>query len=176
MFLFISTRSGLLAEIRWSVCTTKSQRISCISFFWTESVLCRYHLVAWSNVSLLHNSQLVTFSTQLCLVFYSFWACFLLFIRWLTVSSLFPHNRHLLFCCIWSIFALIQVILMAFVLLCYQKRFSFSLRFLFRSPAQVFLCAICQSVAWNFRTVVILLIFVSLFMLFFCLFLWCQRC
>ena len=33
-FLLISTKSGLLAEIRWSVCMPKSHRSLCVSFFY----------------------------------------------------------------------------------------------------------------------------------------------
>ena len=45
-------------------------------------------------------------------------------IMWLIVSSLSPHNLHLLFYGILSILALIWFVLMAF-LCCYSKRFSF---------------------------------------------------
>ena len=45
----INTRSGILVCIRWPVCTSKSQRILWISFPWTDSGLCIYHLVIWSN-------------------------------------------------------------------------------------------------------------------------------
>ena len=41
-FLLIITRFGLLATIRWSVCISKSQRILCISFSWTDSILYGY--------------------------------------------------------------------------------------------------------------------------------------
>ena len=34
-FLLIIIRSGLLAEIRWSVCMSKSHRSLCVSFSWT---------------------------------------------------------------------------------------------------------------------------------------------
>ena len=44
LLLLIITRSGHLAEIRWSVCMSKSQRSLCISFSTTDSGLCIYHL------------------------------------------------------------------------------------------------------------------------------------
>ena len=43
-FLLIIIRSGLLAEIRWSVCTSKSQRSLSVSFSMTGAGLCIYHL------------------------------------------------------------------------------------------------------------------------------------
>ena len=45
-FLFLTiTRSGRLAEIRWSVCISKSQRRLYFSFSKTESQFCIYHEV-----------------------------------------------------------------------------------------------------------------------------------
>ena len=43
-FFFINIRSGSLAEIRWSVCISKSQRSLCVSFSRTDSGLCIYYL------------------------------------------------------------------------------------------------------------------------------------
>ena len=71
-FLLIIIRSGRLVEIRWSVCVSKSQRSLCFSFSGTDSGLCIYHLLGWSNFSFLHNSQWITFPTQLFLVSFSF--------------------------------------------------------------------------------------------------------
>ena len=42
--LWFSTRSGLLARIRWSVCISKSLKILWVSFSGTNSCLCIYHL------------------------------------------------------------------------------------------------------------------------------------
>ena len=67
-----STMNGLLAEICWSVCISKSQRILCLSFSWTDSGVCIYNMVVWSNFNLLHNSERITFPTQLYLVLYFF--------------------------------------------------------------------------------------------------------
>ena len=97
-FLLIIIWSGLLAEIRWSVCTSKSHRSLCASFSRIDAGLCIYHLFVWSNFNFLHNFPLITLHTLSYLVLYSFCVNFLhLFIMWLIVSSLSPHNLHLLF-------------------------------------------------------------------------------
>ena len=69
---FFLLKSGLRAEIRWSVCTSKSHRSLCISFSRTGAGLCIYHLLAWSNLNFLHISQWITLPTQSCLALYSF--------------------------------------------------------------------------------------------------------
>ena len=69
--LLIIMRSGLLAEIRWSVCMSKSHRSLCESFSRTGAGLCIYHLFVWSNWNFLHISQWITLPTQSCLVLYS---------------------------------------------------------------------------------------------------------
>ena len=97
-YLVIDTKFGLLVRIEQSLCISKSQRILCISFSWTDSDLCLYNLSAWSNFKLLHNSQWITFPTQSCLVLYSFCASLLhSLIMWLVVSSLLAENLHLQF-------------------------------------------------------------------------------
>ena len=55
-FLLIIIKSGLLAEIRWSVCMLKSHRSLCVSFSGTGIGLCIYHLLVWSNLNFLHIS------------------------------------------------------------------------------------------------------------------------
>ena len=97
--LLIIIRSGLLDEIMWSVCMSKSHRILCVSFSRTGAGLCIYHLFVWSNLNFLHISQWITLPTQSCLVLYSFCANLLhSLIMWLIVSSLSQHSLHLLFC------------------------------------------------------------------------------
>ena len=67
-------------------------------------------LFIWWNFNFLHNSQWITLPTQSCLVLYSFCANLLhSLIMWLMVSYLSPHNQHLLFCCILSILAIINI-------------------------------------------------------------------
>ena len=70
-FFLLSTRSGRLAEIRWSVCISKSQRRLWVSFSGTDSRLCLYHLFVWSNLNFLHNSQWTHSPIPSCLILYS---------------------------------------------------------------------------------------------------------
>ena len=110
--LFIIIWSGRLTEIRWPACISESQRSLCLLLSRTDFGLSIYHLFIWSNLIFLHNSQWITLPTQSCLVLYPFCANLLhsLIMR-LSVSSLFPHNLHLLFCCVLSIIALILVLM-----------------------------------------------------------------
>ena len=95
--LLIIIWSGRLAEIRWSVCISKFQRRLCASFFRTGSGLCIYHLFVRSYFSFLHNSQWITLPTESCLDLYSFCVNLQhLLIMWLIISSISPHNLHLL--------------------------------------------------------------------------------
>ena len=64
---------SLIVQLR-SICISKSQKTLCISFSWTDSELCIYHLFTLPNLKFLHNSQRMTFLIQLCLVLYSFGA------------------------------------------------------------------------------------------------------
>ena len=133
-FLLIIIRSGLRPEIRWSVCISKSHRSLWVSFSRTDTGLCIYYLLAWSNLNFLHISQS-------CLALYSFCANLLhSLIMWLMVSSLSPHSLHLLFCCVLSILALIWLVLM--VLFCAAiRRDSVSfLKFPFLSHVHVLSC------------------------------------
>ena len=126
LFLLI-IRSGLQAEIRWLVCMSKSHRSLCVSLSRTDAGLCICHLFVWSNVNFLHISQWIPLPTQSCLVLYFCTNLLHSLIMWIMVSSLSPHNLHLLFCCILSILALIWFVLMA--LFCAAiRRDSVSLR------------------------------------------------
>ena len=111
LFLLIITRSARLTEIKWSVWMSKSQwslRVSCSR---GDVGLCIYHLFIWSNRNFWHISQWITLPTQPYLVLYSFLANLLhSLIIWIMVSSLSPHNLHLLFCCVLSILALIWLV------------------------------------------------------------------
>ena len=73
-FLLIIIRYGLHAEIRRSVCMSKSHRSLCVLFSMTGAGLCIYHLFVWSNLNFLLISQWITLPTQSCLVLYSFCA------------------------------------------------------------------------------------------------------
>ena len=55
--LLIIIRSGLLAEIRLSVCMSKSHRSLRVSFSRTGAGLCIYHLLVWSNLNFSHISR-----------------------------------------------------------------------------------------------------------------------
>ena len=113
-FLLIIIRSGLLAEIRWPVCMSKSHGSICVLFSRTGAGLCIYHLFEWSNLNFLHISQWITLPTHSCLILYSFCANLLhSLIMWLMVSSLSTYSLHLLFCCVLSILVLIWLALMA---------------------------------------------------------------
>ena len=74
IFLLIIIRSGLLAEVWWPVCMSKSHRSFCVSFFTTDAGLCIYHLFVSLNLNFLHISQWIILPTQLWLVLYSFCA------------------------------------------------------------------------------------------------------
>ena len=107
LFLLIIIRSGLLAEIKWSICMSKSHRSLCVSFSRTGAGLCIHHMIAWSNLNLLHISQWITLPTQSCLALYSFCASLLHSLIIIMVSSLSPQSLHLLFSGVLSILALI---------------------------------------------------------------------
>ena len=134
-------RSGLLAEIRWSVCMSKSHRSFCVSFSRTGAGLCIYHLLAWSNLNFLHISLWITLPTQSYLALNSFHANLLHFlIMWLMVSSLSPHSLHLLFYCILSILALIWLVLMVQFCATIRRDSVSLLKFPFLSHIQVLSC------------------------------------
>ena len=132
LFLLIIIRSGRVAEIRWSVYISKSQWSLCMSFSRRDSGLYIYYLFVWLNFNFLHNSQWITLPTQSCLVLYSFWANLQhYFIIWLVVSSLSPHNLHLLFCCVLSILALIWLVIVALFCAAIKRYLVSLLRFPF---------------------------------------------
>ena len=134
VFSLIIFRSGFLAEIRWSVLISTSQRSLCVSFSMADVGLRTYHLFVWSNPYFLHISQWITLPTQSCLVLYSFCANLLHSLMWLMVSSLSTLSQHFLFCCVLSTLALIWLVLTVLFLCCYQKRFCFSHKASFSSP------------------------------------------
>ena len=141
LFWLIIIRSGLLADIMWSVCMSKSHRSLCMSFSETDAGLCIYHLFVWSNLNFLHVSQWITLPTQSCLVLYSFCANLRhSLIMWLIVSSLLPHSLHLLFCCVLSILALIWLVLAVLYCADIRKNSVSLLKFPFLRHVQVFSC------------------------------------
>ena len=129
---------GLLAEIRWSVCISKSHRSLCESFSWTGAGLCIYHLLPWSNSNFLHIFQWITLPTQSCLALYSFCASFLhSLVKRLIVSSLPLHSLHLLFFCVLSLLALIWLVLMALFCVAIRRDSVSLFKFHFLSHVQV---------------------------------------
>ena len=58
--LLIIIRSGLLAEITWSVCMATSHRSLWVLFSRTGVGLCIYHLFVWSNLNFLYIYQWIT--------------------------------------------------------------------------------------------------------------------
>ena len=60
-WLLTISRSGLLAVIWGSVCISKSQKILCITFFWTDSGLYIYHMTVYLPNPVV--SSLVLFSS-----------------------------------------------------------------------------------------------------------------
>ena len=111
-FFFIIIRSGCLAEIWWSICISKSQKSLSVSFSRTNSGLCIYLLFIWSNFKFLLSSKWITFPTLVLCSLILFLCLFVVFAYyvWLIVSSLSPYNSHLLFCCVLSIIALIELV------------------------------------------------------------------
>ena len=159
-FLLTIIRLSRQAEIRWSICISKSQRRLCFSFSMTVSGLCIYHLFIWSNLNFLHYSQLINFPTQSCLVLYSFCANLLHSpIMWLVISSLSPYYLYLLFYCILSIFALTHSVLMVLFRVVWPCPSLFLLRFRLFVHSVVFL------------PITVLVIFVLLVLVLFVLFL-----
>ena len=100
LFIMIIIRSSRLAEIKWSVCISKSQRSLYISIsdrFWVVHM----PFVRMVKLQLLAQLPVDHLATQSSLVLYYFCGNLLLcLIMWLMVSSLSPHNLHLLFCCV----------------------------------------------------------------------------
>ena len=125
--LLLITKSGHLAEIRWSVCISKFQRSLCVSFSRTDTGLDIYHSFVCSNLNFLHNSQWITLPTQSCPILYYFCANSLHSLMWLIVC-LYHYITYI--CCfvasyIYSCFDMIGPY--GVVLCCYEERFSFSL-------------------------------------------------
>ena len=137
-FSIIIIRCGLLTEIRWSVCMSKSHWSLCVSFSWTDAGLWIYHLFVWLNLNSFNISQWITLLTQSCRVLYSFYANLLhSHIMWSMVSSLSQHNRHLLFCCVLSSLALIWLVLWRCFVLLLGEILFLSKSFLFLATSRI---------------------------------------
>ena len=106
LFFFFFLLTTTRPEIWLSICMSKFQRTLFVSIYRTNPGLCISHFFAWLNLSFLHSSQWISFPTQSCLVLYPFCANLLHLLNKLIDLSRSPHNLHLLFCCVLSIFAL----------------------------------------------------------------------
>ena len=130
IFLLTVTRTGRLAEIRWSVSISKSPRICFVSFPRTDSSLCIYNFLVWSNWHFLN--KWITFPTQSYLVLYSICAnfidCFVSVTIWCTPTILLL----LVYFCWWHY-------PYGVILWCYQKRIRFSLKVSLSWPCPSFL-------------------------------------
>ena len=146
-FLLIIIRSGLLVEIRWSVCMSNSHRSLCVSFSRTSAGLCIYHLLAWPNLNFLHISQS-------CLAFCANMLHSL--IMWLMVSSLSPNSLHLLFCCVLSILAFIWLVLMALFCAAIRRDSVSLLKFPFLVPLLKYL-SFCFPSYFCFQVTIIII-------------------
>ena len=140
LLLLIIMKSGLLAEIMWSVCMSKSYRSLCVSFSRTDAGLCIYYLFVWSNLNVLHDSQWITLPTQSCIVLHSYCAIFGIHLlcdwsfRLFTISSI----HHLQFCCVLSIRALIWLVLPVLFCAAVRRNSVSLLSFPFLNQVQVF--------------------------------------
>ena len=157
--LLINIKSVHLARIRGSFCISKSQKISK-----TDSGLCIYHFVVWSNFNLLHNSQLVTFSTQSCTPFCVISQHSLIML--LTILFLPPYNLHLLFCHVLSFLFQHSWSWLHYLVLLSKEIQFLTWGFSFLAMFWSFHFQWLQFVSWIINAVVFLLIFVFQFFLF----------
>ena len=127
--LFINSRFSLLVGGRWSVFTLKCWKILWISFSTTDSALCIYHLVVWSNVIFLHSSlSHPILPTIICIfcyfaVFESIWILFYLIylLNIFILLFLFPYFTPKLHC-----FLCIQLLVCPYAFsTCLLIKFSF---------------------------------------------------
>ena len=95
--LLIIIRSGLLTEIRRSVCMSMSHRSLCVSFSRTAIVLCINHLFVWSNLNFFHISKWITLSVLSCLVLYSFCANFCIRLLYDWSFRLYHHITYIFY-------------------------------------------------------------------------------
>ena len=93
----------------------------------------------WSNQNFLHISLWITLPTHFCLVLFSFCGNLLhALIILLIVSSLSPHNLHLLFCGVLSLLAFICLVLEALFCAAIWRDSVSLLKFPFITHVQVF--------------------------------------
>ena len=106
-----------------------------VSFSRKNSGLSIYHLFVRSNLDFLRNSQIITFTHQLCLILFSFWANLLYsiidrFVSVITLSTSAILLRLDYFC--------LDLVLIALFCVAIRRDSVSLLRFLFLSQVQVF--------------------------------------
>ena len=107
----------------------------CVSHSPGHMLGCAYTICSYGQMSI---SCTIPSGSLICLLLYSFCANLLhSLIMWLIVSSLSPHNLHMLFCCILSILVLVWLVLIGFLCAIWRNSISL-LRFPFLSYIHVF--------------------------------------
>ena len=99
-------RSVHLADVKWSVSISKPQKTLSVSFPWTDSRLCIYHLFVWSNLNIFCTIPSGLPSPRSRVSSYALWVL-IYCIHLLIVLSLLLPSLHLQFFWVLSIFALI---------------------------------------------------------------------
>ena len=154
-FLLNIIRSGRLAEIRWSICMSKSHRSSCAPFSGTACwivdipfvLIVKFKFLAPLPVN--HHDHPVVSSLYhfLCHLLHSL-------ITWLIVLSQSQLNLYLLFFCVLSFLVLIRLVHMAFFSAAIRRDSVSLLRLPFLSYIQVFsydmLLISCLKHSWSF--------------------------
>ena len=111
-FVVDLSRSGCLAEIKWTVCNSNFQSSLYVSFSRTDFGLCIYHF-SYGQISISCTIPSGSHSPPRCATLIYFLVNLLHFlIVWLIVSSLSPHNLHLQFSCVLCILAFMKFLLM----------------------------------------------------------------
>ena len=108
IFLFCWLSQGLVIWPRiGDPIVSQNSREICVSHSPGQILGCAHTIWSYRQISIFFLQFSVNhFPTQSCLVLCSFCANFLhSLIVWVIVSSLSPHNLHLLFCCVLSILA-----------------------------------------------------------------------
>ena len=118
-------------------------------WFWAVHIA----IIRIVKFKLLAPSRLITFLTQWCLVLNSFCANSQHSLTvWLIVSSLLPHNIHLLFFCHLSILALKLLVLMTLFCAAIKKDSVSFIKFPFLSHVQFFSCKIVSRLKYPYNS------------------------
>ena len=144
-FVFLLIVTNLLAGIRWSL----NPREFCVPFSRTDAGFCIWSNGIWSNFNIFHDSQWISFSSQLCLVLYTFWSNWLhSLIMWLIVLYLSPHLPTLVIRYVLSIFTLTSL-RGCFVLQLEATKFLYYYYHYYLIPSESFTTALADCLHWN---------------------------